>query len=88
MLRGLRVAGAQALGVDFIDESEVLTPADDLHHINKHSFNVPVLCGCRNLGEALRRIAEGSAMIRTKGEAGTGNVVEASVFLTPFCFDR
>ena len=67
----------EAIGVDFIDESEVLTPADELHHINKHNFKVPVLCGCRNLGEALRRIAEGSAMIRTKGEAGTGNVVEA-----------
>ena len=59
----------QALGVDFIDESEVLTPADDLHHINKHNFDVPVLCGCRNLGEALRRIAEGSSMIRTKARS-------------------
>jgi pyridoxal 5'-phosphate synthase pdxS subunit len=67
----------QALGVDYIDESEVLTPADEEHHINKHKFNVPFVCGCRNLGEALRRIAEGAAMIRTKGEAGTGNVVEA-----------
>jgi len=67
----------EALGVDFIDESEVLTPADEEHHIDKHSFDVPFVCGCRNLGEALRRIAEGAAMIRTKGEAGTGNVVEA-----------
>jgi pyridoxal 5'-phosphate synthase pdxS subunit len=67
----------QALGVDYIDESEVLTPADESNHINKHKFTVPFVCGCRNLGEALRRIAEGAAMIRTKGEAGTGNVVEA-----------
>jgi len=67
----------EALGVDFIDESEVLTPADEEHHIDKHAFKVPFVCGCRNLGEALRRIAEGAAMIRTKGEAGTGNVVEA-----------
>ena len=67
----------QALGVDYIDESEVLTPADEDHHINKHKFTVPFVCGCRNLGEALRRVAEGAAMIRTKGEAGTGNVVEA-----------
>ncbi len=67
----------QALEVDFIDESEVLTPADEEHHINKHKFRVPFVCGCRNLGEALRRIAEGAAMIRTKGEAGSGNVVEA-----------
>jgi pyridoxal 5'-phosphate synthase pdxS subunit len=67
----------QALGVDYIDESEVLTPADEEHHINKHKFNVPFVCGCRDLGEALRRISEGAAMIRTKGEAGTGNVVEA-----------
>ena len=67
----------EALGVDYIDESEVLTPADEAHHINKHSFTVPFVCGCRNLGEALRRIAEGAAMIRTKGEAGTGDVVEA-----------
>lgn len=67
----------QALGVDFIDESEVLTPADEEYHINKHEFVVPFVCGCRNLGEALRRIGEGAAMIRTKGEAGTGNVVEA-----------
>ena len=67
----------QALGVDFVDESEVLTPADEEHHINKWDFTVPFVCGCRNLGEALRRIAEGAAMIRTKGEAGTGDVVEA-----------
>jgi pyridoxal 5'-phosphate synthase pdxS subunit len=67
----------EALGVDYIDESEVLTPADEAHHVNKHPFKVPFVCGCRNLGEALRRIAEGAAMIRTKGEAGTGNVVEA-----------
>ena len=67
----------EALGVDYIDESEVLTPADEEHHINKHKFSVPFVCGCRNLGEALRRITEGAAMIRTKGEAGTGNVVEA-----------
>ncbi|MGC8894413.1 MAG: pyridoxal 5'-phosphate synthase lyase subunit PdxS [candidate division WOR-3 bacterium] len=67
----------EALGVDFIDESEVLTPADEEHHIDKHVFDVPFVCGCRNLGEALRRIGEGAAMIRTKGEAGTGNVVEA-----------
>lgn len=67
----------EALGVDYIDESEVLTPADEEHHINKHNFKVPFVCGCRNLGEALRRIAEGAAMIRTKGEAGTGDVVEA-----------
>lgn len=67
----------EALGVDFIDESEVLTPADEEYHINKWDFKVPFVCGCRNLGEALRRIAEGAAMIRTKGEAGTGDVVEA-----------
>jgi pyridoxal 5'-phosphate synthase pdxS subunit len=67
----------EAIGVDYIDESEVLTPADEEHHINKHKFAVPFVCGCRNLGEALRRISEGAAMIRTKGEAGTGNVVEA-----------
>ncbi|MFC1944784.1 pyridoxal 5'-phosphate synthase lyase subunit PdxS [Chloroflexota bacterium] len=66
-----------ALGVDFIDESEVLTPADDSHHIWKYDFKVPFVCGCRDLGEALRRIGEGAAMIRTKGEAGTGNIVEA-----------
>jgi pyridoxal 5'-phosphate synthase pdxS subunit len=67
----------QAIGIDYIDESEVLTPADEEHHVNKHKFTVPFVCGCRNLGEALRRIAEGAAMIRTKGEAGTGDVVEA-----------
>ncbi len=67
----------EALGVDYIDESEVLTPADEAFHINKHEFRVPFVCGCRDLGEALRRIAEGAAMIRTKGEAGTGNIVEA-----------
>ena len=67
----------QALGVDFIDESEVLTPADESHHVWKHDFKVPFVCGCRDLGEALRRISEGAAMIRTKGEAGTGNIVEA-----------
>lgn len=67
----------QALGVDFIDESEVLTPADESHHIWKREFKVPFVCGCRDLGEALRRVAEGAAMIRTKGEAGTGNIVEA-----------
>ena len=65
-------------GVDFIDESEVLTPADEQYHLNKLEFTVPFVCGCRDLGEALRRIGEGAAMIRTKGEAGTGNVVEAS----------
>jgi len=67
----------EALGVDYIDESEVLTPADEEHHINKHTFKVPFVCGCRNLGEGLRRLTEGAAMLRTKGEAGTGNVVEA-----------
>jgi pyridoxal 5'-phosphate synthase pdxS subunit len=67
----------QALGVDYVDESEVLTPADEAHHINKWDFTVPFVCGCRDLGEALRRIGEGAAMIRTKGEAGTGNIVEA-----------
>jgi pyridoxal 5'-phosphate synthase pdxS subunit len=67
----------ESLGVDFIDESEVLTPADEAHHIYKHDFKVPFVCGCRNLGEALRRIGEGAAMMRTKGEAGTGDVVEA-----------
>jgi len=66
-----------AIGVDYIDESEVLTPADEANHVWKHNFKVPFVCGCRNLGEALRRIAEGAAMMRTKGEAGTGNVVEA-----------
>ena len=67
----------QALGIDYIDESEVLTPADETHHIDKSMFTVPFVCGCRNLGEALRRIGEGAAMIRTKGEAGTGDIVEA-----------
>ena len=67
----------EALGVDYIDESEVLTPADEVNHIDKHAFKVPFVCGCRDLGEALRRISEGAAMIRTKGEAGTGNIVEA-----------
>jgi pyridoxal 5'-phosphate synthase pdxS subunit len=67
----------QSLGVDYIDESEVLTPADEEHHINKWDFSVPFVCGCRNLGEALRRIGEGASMVRTKGEPGTGNVVEA-----------
>ena len=67
----------EAIGVDYIDESEVLTPADEAHHIDKRNFTVPFVCGCRNLGEALRRIGEGAAMIRTKGEAGTGDVVEA-----------
>ena len=67
----------EAIGVDYVDESEVLTPADELHHIWKHEFNVPFVCGCRDLGEALRRISEGAAMIRTKGEAGNGDVVEA-----------
>ena len=67
----------EALGVDFLDESEVLTPADESHHVWKHDFKVPFVCGCRDLGEALLRIAEGAAMIRTKGEAGTGNIVEA-----------
>jgi len=67
----------EAIGVDYIDESEVLTPADETYHVNKHEFKVPFVCGCRNLGEALRRLGEGAAMIRTKGEAGTGDVVEA-----------
>jgi pyridoxal 5'-phosphate synthase pdxS subunit len=67
----------EAIGVDYVDESEVLTPADEAYHINKHEFKIPFVCGCRNLGEALRRIGEGAAMIRTKGEAGTGDVVEA-----------
>lgn len=67
----------EAIGVDFVDESEVLTPADESYHIDKHQFNVPFVCGCRDLGEALRRIGEGAAMIRTKGEAGSGNIVEA-----------
>jgi len=67
----------EALGVDFIDESEVLTPADEAHHVDKLAFKVPFVCGCRDLGEALRRIGEGAALVRTKGEAGTGNIVEA-----------
>lgn len=67
----------EACSIDYIDESEVLTPADEIHHINKHNFKIPFVCGCRDLGEALRRMAEGASMIRTKGEAGTGNVVEA-----------
>jgi pyridoxal 5'-phosphate synthase pdxS subunit len=67
----------EALGVDFVDESEVLTPADEAHHVDKHAFKVPFVCGCRDLGEALRRIGEGAALLRTKGEAGTGNIVEA-----------
>ncbi|KAJ5353901.1 hypothetical protein N7541_006465 [Penicillium brevicompactum] len=67
----------ESIGVDYIDESEVLTPADDVYHVTKHGYKVPFVCGCRNLGEALRRISEGAAMIRTKGEAGTGDVVEA-----------
>ena len=67
----------EAIGIDFVDESEVLTPADDSYHVWKHDFKVPFVCGCRDLGEALRRIWEGAAMIRTKGEAGTGNIVEA-----------
>ncbi len=71
----------QELGVDFIDESEVLTPADELHHVNKHDFAIPFVCGARNLGEALRRIAEGAAMIRTKGEAGTGDILHAVTHL-------
>jgi pyridoxal 5'-phosphate synthase pdxS subunit len=71
----------EAIGVDYVDESEVLTPADNAYHINKHLFKVPFVCGCRDLGEALRRIGEGAAMIRTKGEAGTGNVVEAVTHL-------
>src|SRR5258706_1860070 len=69
----------EALGVDYVDESEVLTPADETNHIDKHAFKVPFVCGCRDLGEALRRINEGAAMIRTKGEAGTGNIVEAGL---------
>jgi pyridoxal 5'-phosphate synthase pdxS subunit len=67
----------EAMGVDYIDESEVLTPADEAHHVDKHAFKVPFVCGCRNLGEALRRIGEGAALIRTKGEAGSGDIVEA-----------
>ena len=76
----------EALGVDYIDESEVLTPADEEHHIYKHPFTVPFVCGCRDLGEALRRIGEGAAMIRTKGEAGTGNV--SGAFQTSHLTDR
>jgi pyridoxal 5'-phosphate synthase pdxS subunit len=75
----------EALGVDFIDESEVLTPADEAHHIEKHSYKSPFVCGARDLGEALRRIAEGAAMIRTKGEAGSGNIVEAVRHLRSVC---
>jgi len=75
----------QELGVDYIDESEVLTPADEAHHVNKFDFKVPFVCGARNLGEALRRVAEGAAMIRTKGEAGTGNVVEAVRHMRSIC---
>ena len=75
----------EAMGVDFIDESEVLTPADDEHHIDKHAFRSPFVCGARNLGEALRRIGEGAAMIRTKGEAGSGNIVEAVRHLRSVC---
>ncbi|XP_065854201.1 probable pyridoxal 5'-phosphate synthase subunit PDX1 [Euphorbia lathyris] len=67
----------EAIGVDYVDESEVLTVADEENHINKHNFRIPFVCGCRNLGEAVRRICEGAAMIRTKGEAGTGNIIEA-----------
>src|SRR5581483_7626776 len=67
----------EALGADYVDESEVLTPADEEHHIDKHGFKIPFVCGARNLGEALRRIGEGAAMIRSKGEPGTGNIVEA-----------
>ncbi|MDQ6772899.1 MAG: pyridoxal 5'-phosphate synthase lyase subunit PdxS [Candidatus Dormibacteraeota bacterium] len=77
----------QALGVDYIDESEVLTPADEANHIDKWRFTVPFVCGCRDLGEALRRIAEGAAMIRTKGEAGTGNIVEAKRHLSAVAAD-
>lgn len=75
----------EAIGVDYIDESEVLTPADERYHIDKHAFKVPFVCGCRDLGEALRRIGEGAAMIRTKGEAGTGNVVEAVRHMRSVC---
>ncbi len=77
----------EALGVDFIDESEVLTPADEAYHVDKHAFLSPFVCGCRDLGEALRRIAEGAAMIRTKGEAGSGNIVEAVRHLRQVCGD-
>ena len=72
----------ESLGVDYIDESEVLTPADDRYHLNKHDFRVPFVCGARNLGEALRRIGEGAAMIRTKGEPGTGDIVQAGVVIS------
>src|SRR5512147_2062197 len=75
----------ETLGVDFIDESEVLTPADDEHHVDKHQFKIPFVCGARDLGEALRRIGEGAAMIRTKGEAGSGNIVEAVRHLRSVC---
>ena len=75
----------EALGVDFIDESEVLTPADEEHHVDKHAFRSPFVCGARDLGEALRRIGEGAAMIRTKGEAGSGNIVEAVRHLRAVC---
>ena len=75
----------EAMGVDFIDESEVLTPADEEHHVDKHAFRSPFVCGARNLGEALRRIGEGAAMIRTKGEAGSGNIVEAVRHLRAVC---
>ncbi len=75
----------ESLGVDFIDESEVLTPADEAHHVDKHAFRSPFVCGARNLGEALRRVAEGAAMIRTKGEAGSGNIVEAVRHLRSVC---
>ena len=77
----------EALGVDFIDESEVLTPADEEHHVDKHQFKVPFVCGARDLGEALRRIGEGAAMIRTKGEAGSGNIVEAVRHLRRICHE-
>jgi pyridoxal 5'-phosphate synthase pdxS subunit len=73
----------EAIGVDYVDESEVLTPADESFHINKHNFKIPFVCGCRNLGEALRRIGEGAAMIRTKGEAGTGDVVKRCAMPAP-----
>ena len=77
----------ESLGVDFVDESEVLTPADEAHHIDKHAYRLPFVCGARDLGEALRRIAEGAAMIRTKGEAGSGNIVEAVRHLRQVCGD-
>ncbi len=77
----------ESLGVDFVDESEVLTPADEAHHIDKHAYRSPFVCGARDLGEALRRIAEGAAMIRTKGEAGSGNIVEAVRHLRQICGD-